>query len=186
MSYSKKRIILIIFFLVSFLVVVFLIILPLIKEIKIKSEEFLQEKQVLTQLKIKTENLKKAQTLYTEYQSKFEKIKSLFIDPREPINFVEFLERESNNSNLSIGMSINPAKEIKGDPWPSMNFQLTLKGTFPNFLEFLEKLESAPYLIEFQNLNIRKLSEKESQEEGISEGGIVATLLLKVYTKEIK
>lgn len=165
---------LIILGLISLVFIVFLVY-PLFNEIKKESQNLISQKRTLVELTTKTQNLKKFQATYNTYQENLEKIDKLFVNPTEPLNFIEFLETEAADSQLLIEIFPSPSQEIAVDPWPSLNFQLTLIGSFPNFLKFLEKLESSSYLIEVLNLNIRRLTENE--------GDINVTLLIKIYTK---
>lgn len=163
----------IIFGIVIFIFIV-LIIYPLFGAIRAESKELISQKNKQVELILKTENIKEFQKNYKDYQPNLKKIDNLFINSAEPINFIEFLEKEAANSRLSIKITPSAKKEKEEDPWPSMNFQLTLTGSFSNFLKFLEKLESSPYLIEVLNLNINKPAEKK----------LVSNLLIKVYVQD--
>ena len=59
-------------------------------------------------------------------------------------------------------------------------------GSSSDFLKFLEKIETGPYLIKIQNLNIRRLTEKELKSKGFSQfalGDVKASLSIQVYAK---
>lgn len=156
------------------------IIQPLISQIRKESNDFIFQKNQLAELEARIQNLKKFQQKYPLYQENLARINTLFINPAEPINFIEFLEKTAFNSQLSIEiLPFSPAK-LEDDPWPSINFRLSLVGYPSNFLKFLEKLESAPYLIEILNLDIERVAEDEEDEE--DEEDVRANLLIKVYT----
>lgn len=165
---------------IVFLLLIFLIIFPLFNKIKQESDNLIAQKRMLAEFNNRAENLKNFQATYQTYQANLEKIDQLFINPEEPINFIEFLEKEASDSQLSIKISSLSLKEVKGDFWSSMNFKLALVGSFSHFLEFLNKLETSFYLIDTLNLNLNRLTEKE----GFPEGNVSATLLIKVYTQE--
>lgn len=87
---------------------------------------------------------------------------------------------------MSIKISPSSATKIAKDPWPSINFQINAAGSFPNFLKFIDKLESSKYLIEIRNMNISRLTENELRSadyENFSAGDIKGNLILKVYAK---
>lgn len=163
----------IIFGIVIFILIV-LIIYPLFGAIRAESKELISQKNKQAELILKTENIKEFQKNYKDYQPNLKKIDNLFINSAEPINFIEFLEREAANSRLSIEIAPSPSPKIKEDLWPSMNFQLKMSGSFSDFLKFLEKLESSPYLIEVLNLNINKPAEEK----------LVSNLSIKVYVRD--
>lgn len=160
------------FFLLVILLIVFLIY-PLFKEIKKNSEELILEKNKIIFLAKERENLKKMGEIFKTYKSDLEKIENLFIDPEVPIEFISFLEKISRDSGALIKISPTPLKKFEKDPWPSIIFLIDLKSSFPNFLKFLEKLESSIYLVEIQNLNISRLTE----------GDIKANFSIKVFTQ---
>jgi Tfp pilus assembly protein PilO len=150
------------------------IVYPLFSGIQKEADNFISQKKKLVELERKIQNLENFQKSYEEYLPNLGKIAELLINPSEPINFIEFLEKEARNADLDI--EILPfAPEEEEDFWSSMNFRLSLTGTFSNFLKFLEKLESAPYLVEILNLNATERDEEEP--------GVGVSLLIKVYTK---
>ena len=166
---------LIILGIVSLLLIVF-VVSPLLQGIDQEAENLISQKRLLAELERKTENIKKFQASQETYQANLEKINQLFINAEEPVGFIEFLEREANNSNLSIEIEPISVKEIKTDPWPSTNFELSLIGSFSNVLRFMGKLESSPYLVSLSNLHLAR------QVKEISED-VNASFLMKVYIK---
>ena len=186
MSFKRKIYISIIIFSgLSILLTVFLIY-PLFSEIEKSSQNFLSQKQKLLALEKKVENLEKFKKILPEISTDLKKIDNLFVDPKVPIDFISFLEKTSQDFQLSLKISPGLPLKIEKDPWPSIGFQLSLAGSFSNFTKFLEKLESGPYLIEIQNLTISRLSEtelKSKEFENFLPGDVKANLSIKVYTK---
>lgn len=172
MNPRKKIIISLIAFGTLALILIILIIYFLFPEIKNNSEEILLQKKQLILLAKEKENLEKMEDIYKNYQSDLDKIEKLLIDPEVPIEFMSFLETTASTSDLQLEIS-SITKEVKIDPLPSLSLQTLVNGSFPNFLEFLEKLEASPYLIEILDLNTQRLT-----------GGDTSTSLsLKVFTK---
>lgn len=159
-----------------------LVIFPLFQDIKTKSEGLILQKERLAEFERKIKNIKEFQAFYREHQVDLEKINALFLNSEMPVDFIEFLEGEAENSRLKIKISSSGISHgAAADFWPSLNFQVTLSGPSSNFLNFLEKLESGPYLIEVVNLNLSKPSKKEFI--GGEAGDISANFSIKVYTK---
>ena len=172
MNPKKKTIISLITFGILALVLIIFLIYFLFPEIKNNSEEFLLQKKKLILLAKEKENLEKMKDIYKNYQSDLDKIEKLLIDPEVPIEFISFLETTASTSDLQLEIS-SITKEVRTDPLPSLSLQTLVTGSFPNFLEFLEKLETSPYLIEILDLNTKR-----------STGGDTNTSLsLKVFTK---
>lgn len=153
----------------SLMVLVVLIALSLflvyffLQQIQNQAENLIFQKTQLVEIQSKDANLKKFQEKRQLYQESLAKIDQLFVNPAEPLDFIEFLEKESALSKLAIEIT----------PLSPLNFALSLQGDPPGFFRFLEKLEKAPYLIEILNLNLLN-SEKNN---------FKATLSLKVYSQ---
>lgn len=163
---------------------IILLISPLFQEIQKNSKSLVLTRSSLDLLERKIENLESFQIFYKKNKANFEKLDSLFINPQEPVDFIQFLEQQAQDSEVLLKISPPAVQKLKKGLWPSMNFRLTLKGPFPNFLKFLEKLESSPYLIEISSLNARRLTERDIVEpEELSVGDVEVFLTIKVYTK---
>lgn len=168
------------------ILVIIVAILPLAKEIKKSYSSFISQKRELILLKMKAENLIKLQQQYLIFRDDLDKINEVFIDPETPIEFLKFLEEIAKNCQVPIEVSIGTVKEIKTDIWPSLSFQIFLKGSFPEVLKFIEKIENNPYLTKIEKLNIKRLSRDEVSAKdfvGFLPGDVRANLLIKVYTK---
>ena len=186
MRLKKKITISIVFFLILSILFFALVIYPIFSEIKKSPQNFLSQKEKLLALEEKAKNLEKFKKILPEISPDLEKIDNFFVDPKVPVDFISFLEKTSQDSQLSLKISAGPIVKNEKDPWPSMVFQLSLVGSFPNLAKFLEKLQSGPYLIEIQNFTITSLSEaelKSKEFEKFSLGDVKATLSIKVYSK---
>jgi len=182
---NKINLSLVIFIILSSILILF-VIYPILKEIKINSEDLISKKQILASLERKIENLKQFQTIWSEIQPNLEKIDKLFIDPEVPIEFISFLEKTAGDCDLSVEISPIPTLKTAEDPWTSLFFQISSITPSPKFLKFLEKLESSVYLIEIQNLSIKRLTETElkaKEFEKFSLGDVKVNLSIKIYTK---
>lgn len=162
------------------------VIYPLFKGIKETSQELIAVKKELALIQTGAENVKQIEESYQALKTDLEKIDRLLIDPEVPIDLIEFWESLAADLEISIDISPFSIRVSETDPWDSIGFQITLIGSLPNFLKFLEKMEYSPYLIEIQNLAIKKLAGKGLKLEGyeqISPGDISGTLVAKIYTK---
>jgi len=186
MTLKNKINLSIIFLILVTIFCVIFIISPLFREIKKGATEIIFQRGDLAALEAKVKNLEKFRSSYQEIEPGLEKIDKLFIDPGVPVDFISFLEKTSQDCQILIKISPALPTKIEKDPWSSLIFQITSVSSFPNFLKFLEKLESSDYLIKVQNLNIVRLSEaelKSKEFEKFSLGDVKANFSLKVYTK---
>lgn len=159
--------------------IILFLIYPNFLKIKKVSENFLSQKQELFLLEERETNVNKFKNFYNREKVNLNEIEAVFINPEAPVDFIGFLEKISQDSQISIKISpISAAAGRTDDPWNSIGFQLELAGSFPDFLKFLEKLESSAYLVEIKNLNIRGLT------ESVAPGSVKANIVLKVYARQ--
>lgn len=184
MNSDKKIYITITIFVVVNLLFIFLLISPALNKIKKNSEELLNKKANLFYLEKEVSGLKSIQDTKNIILDNLKKINEIFIDSEIPVDFINFLEKEAALSQLLIEVSPITMQKITTDFWPSSFFQITVEGSFPNFLKFLEKIENGPYLTEIINLNSNRKTEKrgtgknEVEVEKINSG-----FLIKVFTR---
>ena len=187
MNTKKKTYFWLIFFIgVSLFFLVF-VTPKLLMGIKENSESLFSLRGQLLLLEKEKKNLDELENVYQSRQSNLEKINQLFIDPKMPLDFLNFLDKEARLSNLKIEIpSLTPAVKKEQDLWPSLSFRISTFGPSPNFLKFLSKLENSPYLIEIGDLNIKRLTEKDiptTKYPGILVGDVEVSLSIKVYTQ---
>lgn len=186
MNFKKKNNISIVIILILSLLLIVFLIYPLFSEIKKVSQNLLSQKENFAFLVNKLENLQKFEIRFEEIRPNLEKTDNFFIEAEAPVEFIRFLENTARDCGISLKVSPFPLLKTEKDPWPFLIFQISSTGSFPNFLRFLEKLESSQYLIEIQNLNISRVSESELKLKGFEKfslGDVITNLSLKVYAK---
>jgi len=175
----------IIFILISF-VLILLVITSLVEDIKRNSQDYVLQRKALVLLQRQFQEFEDFEKDSVFYQSNLEKLDKLLVDPEVPVDFIQFLEEESQKLNLSIKISPISIIPQETDPWESMGFQVLLTGSFPKCWAFLEKIQASPWLFEIERLEIRRISEKEFQSEQLksfSLGDVSFFLDLKVYIR---
>ncbi|MBI2042459.1 MAG: hypothetical protein HYT21_01805 [Candidatus Nealsonbacteria bacterium] len=148
---------------------------PLFSQIRETADSFISQKNRLAELEAKKENLEVFAANRETYRDSLERIDNLFVNSREPIGFIEFLEKEAGLAGISIEITPVSPQKIEGDPWESMNFRLLLEGDFSDVARFLEALEYGDYLLQPLNLSISRMEKNEDK--------VSATLNIKVYSK---
>lgn len=175
---SKKEIILIsIGFGILVLLLIVFLAYPFLKDIQETSGELILLKEKLFLAESELEKSEQFKQSYQELESDLNKIQQLFVIPEVPIDLIEFWEKTAAGAELSIDIEPTSlsAVALENEPWSSLVFRLNLTGSFPNFLKFLQKIERGPYLTEVQDINVKKLIEREI--------GSVVNLTIKVFTK---
>lgn len=158
----------------------------LINNIRESYSILISQKRELLLLILQAENLLKFQQHYLIFREKLDKINEVFLDPETPFDFLNFLEQIAKEDKIPIEISITSPKEIKEDIWPSLSFNIFLKGSFSEILKFLEKIENSPYLTELESLKAARVTPEGIGKEElgiISPGDVRANLVVKIYTK---
>lgn len=185
MSTKKKIYFWLIFFTGVSLVFLVFVIPKLLGEIRGNSEDLIDLRGQLVLLQKEAKNLDELEKVYQSHQSTLEKIDTLFIDPKMPLDFINFLDKEAQLSSLKIEISLTPTIKKESDPWPSLTLMISTYGSLPNLLRFLGKIENSPYLIEIGNLDVKRLTEIDIQSTkypGILTGDVEASLSIKAFT----
>lgn len=138
-----------------FTLVIFLIY-PLFKDIKNNSLAILEQKQKLLMLEAKAGNMEKFKTRYAQIEPDFKKTETLFVNAGLPVDFIRFLEKTAKDSNIKAKISLSQGRQAEGKSWQILPFQISVSGSFPDFLRFLERLQSNQYLIDVQDLSVSK------------------------------
>jgi hypothetical protein len=175
-----------IFFLILAIFWIAFLIYPLLRDVKNYSNEIISQKKEQLSLENKIKDIEEFRKNYAKIKPNLEKIESLFANSEAPIDFISFLEKTSQDCHLTIKIAPVAITKKTKEPWPSLGFSITSAGSFPNFLRFLEKLESGLFLTEIQNLSIKRLldTELKSKEfENLSVGDIQANFLIKVFAR---
>ncbi len=153
---SKRKIIVIsIVFGAVTLSLIFLVIRPLLSGVKKNSQELILAKKELVSFKTKSKKFEQSKKVYVSLKTDLEKIDELFINSDVPIDLIKFWRETAKDSGLLIDISPTSLETSETALWDSIGFRLSLTGYFSDFLKFLEKIETAPYLIEIQNLSAK-------------------------------
>ena len=163
--------------------VVFLVYVPL-KEVQDYSNAIFLNKNRDIFLSLQDTQLHNFKNEHANYKPNLDKIDLLFIDPSNPVNFIEFLENIASEYNLSADVAIassNVKKEQNSDDLPAIMFSVYVKGDFSNIIKFSEKLETGPYLVEIQNLKINRPEQKT--EKVNNDKQVEFSLLIRAITR---
>lgn len=135
-------------------------IFPLLKSIAKTTEVLQTQKQKFTELEASQKALEDFRKFKVANQDQFSKLKSFLVDTENPSSFFAFLENLADSQGFQLRIVPQEPKTIPGDLWPSIDFQVSSHTSFPKLFAFLEKLETGPYLLSIQNLQV---TEKEGE-----------------------
>lgn len=158
MKTKNKIYMIIIFFGLMTLFLFIFFVFPSFKKIKSNSDDLSLRKRNIAILKNQADEAESFKKNYEDYAPNFKKIDQLFVDFKDPIGFIEFLEKTAADSEIKLEIFLSP-HSLKEEE-PSIAFQFFSSGDFLKILEFTKALESGPYLIEIKNLTIKNLESK--------------------------
>jgi len=184
---NKKIYLVIILWLIFLGMLIKFILFPFLVQLKDFSQKLIQEKKIQNSLEFRIKNFEEFSKNYSYYQKVFNKIKNFFVTELEvPIEFIKFLEEEAERVQLKLEISPLTIRAEKDDLWPSIGFRVIIAGEFPNCLNFLERLEQGPWLIEIFQLRIERISKRltpgQRESEELKPGDVYLTLNLKVFS----
>lgn len=146
----------VIFALVCLILTLFLVY-PTLKDIKNISDGIYSDKKEAALIYQQSNELDSFKKDLNSYKANLDKIDGLFIDPKNPVEFLKFLENTAYVSGVIVDINLvqNEKKTEVSNSLSSL-FQVDAKGDFSSMLFFAEKLESGPYLARIQNLSMSK------------------------------
>ncbi len=156
-------------FILAALVLVVFFIWPALTDIKKNADDLSSGKNSLYFLEAQVSEIESFKRNYDAYKPNLEKIDSLFVNAKDPVGFIKFIEKTASDNEVDVELSLASKDSTTKSPgtWPLAAFQIACEGDFSNVAGFSEKLEKGPYLVKIQNLTIRTLSKGEAgNEEG--------------------
>ncbi len=164
------------------LLVVFLIY-PALKDIKSNSIEVLSNREKTAFIHLQSKELDKYSKSLTNYKGNLDKIDQLFIDPKNPVNFIKFLEKTSSDLNIEVSVNlVTPSSKEINSAYHTSSFLINVIGNFQNIIRFSEKLETSPYLLKINSLSINKLVQDEENQK--SSNLLGASFMVQVVNKQ--
>lgn len=170
-------------------ILLFGVIMPLIKGIKTKSSDYVNNMAATNNLYADWLSLQTAEKTLKKIDKN--RLKNIFLDPDQSLNFIVAVENIVKRNNLHHEiriLTLSPAAQNKGtiNQNPALPFQLTVWGSFPNLMRLLKDIENLPYFVEIDIFEIQHLGDMISpvlKSLNLGVGDIKTTLNIKVYTK---
>ncbi len=152
---NKIYIIAAIFALISLILIVFLV-WPSIRSIKEGAQNILAQKGEEEFINAQNRELNNFKNNYLSYGSDLEKADKMFVNSRDPVDFIQFLENTAFESGVKADISLaQNTGEQKSKKSAFMSFNIASTGDFVKILLFCKKLEYGPYLVEIQNIEVK-------------------------------
>jgi len=157
------------------LILIVFFVWPAFKGIEKSSQNLISAKINLVTLDAQINEAENFKKNYDSYKPNLDKMDQLFVDPKNPVDFIEFLENTALSCQIT-SQAFLPSPSI-GSKSASQDFiilQIVSKGSFSDVLNFLKKIETGIYLVEVKNLTIKNLETKNTE----------AAFTIKAFTKK--
>ena len=163
-----------------------LVIYPIWRSMEHDHEKLVAQERELATIEADRKNMENFEKLSEERVAEFSQLETVFVDLDPPVRFIEFLESEAQRSQLKLNITAGVPQKLQDDRWPSINFLISSKGSYPNFLKFLKKVELSLSAVEIQNLVVTGLGKQETlgeQTRKLPSKDVEFSLTIKAYTK---
>ncbi|MEF8847195.1 MAG: type 4a pilus biogenesis protein PilO [Candidatus Paceibacterota bacterium] len=150
-----------------------LLVYPLWNKVESSSIKLKETQEKITEVETQSRQLHNLQESLNKAKRSLKSVDNLFINKEAPVGFLGFLEETAADSNVDIDISPSAGQKKKKEPWPPTFFSVNGVGSFEECIEFVKKLEHAPYLLRIQSLS---LGEAEQSEKNVK-----VKLIIKVY-----
>lgn len=152
------------------------------QDIKNDSRNIVLEENNIISLGNQLKEIESFNNKYSGLNPNLEKIDQLFVDSKNPVSFIEFLEKISSDSQINSVIALQSSlQKEKVSGWQYLTFNISCDGDYLKTLKFLERLENSPYLIEVSNIAIKKSG--DSVALAYSSNSVETFFLLKVFSK---
>lgn len=173
---------------VSFLMVGFaliaLLIYPALRDIESVSQEILSGRIEAASMDFQNRELDNFKKKYKEYGPHLQEMNQSFVDIKNPVDFIEFLEKTATDSGIDADINLNSSlKKEAPDTQPAVLFQIFAEGDFSNILLFSERLESGPYLVTIKSLLMKKAEKDVFDKTSTSSDDIEANFSIEVVSQ---
>lgn len=166
--------------------IIFFVIIPLIRQIKNDGVELSQKKQTIELLYQDWRILEESRQEYIKIENELNSLPAV-LPPQEALKFIMLVENIAQSTDNRQEVSVVNGAEVEGGESQLLDFQINLRGSFPNLIKFLAYLENAPYYNEINSVQIKGFtakdiqSMKEGEGAGLAAGDITTTLKISVY-----
>lgn len=151
---------------------------PLTRSLKKTAGEFIETKREFSRLEMARDRVGELEEQHRKNEEILARINDvLFESEKDDLDFILLIERMAKETN-NIHVLSAPAYSSRETIPPFFSSALTLKGTFENLLQFLERFDAMKFYTDIDGITIRKTG------EGLPGGGpiIETQLTFKVYT----
>ncbi len=153
----------------------------LVSDIKSNTGSLLQQRREIASVRANKEKVSRIKRKYSKELPEILKMRQMFVSKENPVPFIDFLEKLANEEGILF--------EIKSsfqDKEGNLVFNVSAISPYANLYRFLTKLEKGPYFVKVENLNIKRISQKDIEKKKefseAKEGDVNTKIIFTVYS----
>lgn len=148
-------------FLIAIILILVAVVFPLLEKIKASNAALEEQKMASENFYQNQKNMAAAKKIAEQIQGELNSL-GAFLPKNEALKFIVATEKISQETGNRQSISIAKEPTDKTDKKETaLKLQISLSGNFPNLLNFLVRMESAPYFNNLNSLQINRASTKE-------------------------
>jgi len=142
------------FFAIAILGILGFLVYPTIVDIGAASQQIIADKNQIYTLDTESQSIAAFQANYKTYAFSLTALNAFFLDPQDPVAFIQFLEKTAAALHSKVGITIIPSDAATKAS--ATHFQIEMKDSFANVLAFSQTLEASPYLVTIDSVTTKK------------------------------
>ena len=181
---NKKYFIIFIWLFLVIVLVKFCLV-PVLNDMTRISGKIVLQRKINDLFEFRASDFDRFQNEYPIYENIISKVASSLVRPEAPIEFIKFLEREAEDLDIEL----SPMNMLQGldDVWMPIGFRMEVKGSFPDCLRFLARIERSYWFIKIFKIDVERIAEKHmrlKEYKDLHIGDVKFSIQLKVFAKQ--
>lgn len=156
------------------------VILPLIKKINSKTQQYTDTKQQIVNIETKRNQISVIEKEYDLIKDSISQIDSALIEQTDFLDALMKLEKLAEETGNRHEISIIDQSKKDASALKSLSFRITLRGSFANTMTFINNLENASFYSKIEKLEMAKEDRVVNQ---ILIEEVKSTIEIKIYAK---
>jgi|GEM_PF-662302 hypothetical protein len=194
-NFSKKTFFVVLAVIAANAIMALFVVMPILSEIESSGLRVREQRDKIASCERRIAAVREFAVFAKEERTNLDKLDKVFVDAQLPLDFINVLERVARDTSVGIEFSSSIIQPKKADSWPMVGIEAQVAGETEAILRFIKKIETSPYLVEIQGVEIQ-IDIPQKEESPVNNGtttvqaGIPdksrtaqAHILLKAYAK---
>lgn len=141
-----------------FIIIIATLLYPLYNKIILLNQEIHDQRIKLAIYQQQRANLDKNRQDYNKIKNDIVNISRIFIDKEQILDLVDILETVAINNSITQNINLKTINQLESSD--SMDIEITIAGSWTNFITYLGDLEKIEYYLNLNDMNFRPDNEE--------------------------